>query len=160
MYVYLAGIIQGSVIDKCIAWRKKIVEYYSNWKGSGIPYENLYFLDPCNGEKNISADGMKSNIPTKFILDKDYNAIKKCDLFVANMDKFGVERPPIGTIMEVAFAYDFHKPIIMITTEEVYKKHPFVSNMVSWYFETVDEMLEAKAINQLYKSINFVQYDE
>ena len=32
-----------------------------------------------------------------------------------------------GTIMEVALADDFHKPIIMITNEEVYKKHPFCS---------------------------------
>lgn len=158
MYVYLAGIIQGSVIDECIKWRRTVVDHYNNWKGSGIPYNDLYFIDPCNGEKDISDDGMTSNIPTKVILDKDYSAIKKCDLFIANMNKFGVDRPPIGTIMEVAFAYEFHKPIIMITDETVYYKHPFVSNMVSWYFKSVEQMLEAKAINQFYKAFHSVQY--
>jgi nucleoside 2-deoxyribosyltransferase len=158
MYVYLAGLIQGSVIDQCIGWRKQIVQHYSDWKGTGTPYKDLFFLDPCNGEDNVAPDGLSSNIPSKVILDKDYNAIKKCDLFVANMENFGVSRPLLGTTMEIAFAYGFHKPIIMVTKEEVYRKHPFVSNMVSWYFDSVEEMLERKAINQFYKSQHSAQY--
>jgi nucleoside 2-deoxyribosyltransferase len=158
LIVYLAGLIQGSVIDKCIGWRRQVVEHYSNWKGTGKPYRDLEFLDPCNGESNVSKDGLSSNLPKRVILDKDYNAIKKCDLFVGNMDNFGVDRPLLGTTMEIAFAYSFHKPIILITKEKVYREHPFVSQMVSWYFETVEEMLENKAINQFYKSWNSAQY--
>jgi len=156
--VYLAGLIQGSVIDKCIAWRKKIVDHYTNWKDTGKPYEDLIFLDPCNGESQVSDDGLSSNLPKKVILDKDYNAIKKCDLFIGNMDSFGVERPLIGTTMEIAFAYSFHKPIILITNNRVYQEHPFMSQMVSWYFNDVDEMLNAKAINQFYKAWHNAQY--
>ena len=158
MKVYLAGLIQGSVIDKCIAWRKQIVTHYSNWKGLGKPYIDLDFLDPCNGETGLSDDGLASDVPKKVILDKDYNAIKKSDLFIANMNNFGVERPLIGTIMEIAFAYSFRIPIIMIAREQVYYEHPFVSNMVSWYFNTVEEMLETKAINQFYKAWNSARY--
>jgi len=158
MKVYLAGLIQGSVIDQCIGWRKKVVEHYSNWKNTGKTYGDLEFLDPCNGESDVSKDGLSSNLPKRVILDKDYNAIKKCDLFVGNMDSFGVDRPLLGTTMEIAFAHCFRVPIILITNDRVYKEHPFVSEMVSWYFETVDEMLEEKAINQFYKAWHTALY--
>jgi nucleoside 2-deoxyribosyltransferase len=160
MVCYLAGMIHGSVIKECKFWRRKIVEHYMNWKGTGQPYKDLYFLDPCCGEENVSSDGMTSDLPSKTILDKDYNAVKKCDLLVVNMDTFGIKRAPVGTIIETAFAYEFRKPIIMITDEDVYLRHPFVSNMVSWYFKSVDEMLNAKAINHFYKGWVNPNYEE
>jgi hypothetical protein len=48
--IYLAGLIEGSCIDKCYSWRKKIREHYENWKDSGKKYP-ISFLDPLNGEK-------------------------------------------------------------------------------------------------------------
>jgi hypothetical protein len=155
--VYLAGIIDGNHIDNCNEWRNKIIAKYSNWKNAGN-YGDISFLNPLNGETEIAKDGLSSNVPSKVILIKDYNAIKSSKLFIVNMETFGVQRPPIGTLMEIAFAYEFRIPIIMIAQEEVYKKHPFVSNMVHWYFDSVDEMLEAKAINQLYKAFHSSQY--
>ncbi|MEM4260870.1 MAG: nucleoside 2-deoxyribosyltransferase [Candidatus Woesearchaeota archaeon] len=152
MKVYLAGIIDGTNIDKCKEWRTKIITHYTNWKNTGKNYGDICFLNPLNGEDQISDDGLSSHLPGKAILTKDYNAIKKCDLFIVNMDTFGVARPPIGTIMEIAFAYEFKKPVMMITTEELYKKHPFISNMVDWYFDSVDDMLNQKAINIFYKA--------
>lgn len=151
--VYLAGIIDGLQIDKCHEWRNKIIKTYSDWKNKGN-YGDISFLNPLNGESEISKDGLSSNVPSKVILIKDYNAIKNSKLFIVNMETFGVQRPPIGTIMEIAFAYEFRIPIIMITQDEVYRKHPFVSNMVHWYFNNVDEMIEAKAINHFYKSLH------
>jgi len=156
--IYLAGIIDGEKIKNCKAWRKKITLHYTNWKDSKSNYGNICFLDPVNGEENISKDGLTSHVPSKAILIKDYNAIKNCDLVVVNMNTFGVKRPPIGTIMEIAFAFEFKKPIFMITKEKIYKKHSFVSNMVDWYFDSVDDLLEQKAINTFYKAFNSAQY--
>jgi nucleoside 2-deoxyribosyltransferase len=152
MLIYLAGIIDGKNIEKCKEWRTQIINHYTNWKNTNQNYGDVCFLNPINGENQISEDGLSSHIPSRAILDKDYNAIKKCDLFIVNMNVFGVNRPPIGTIMEIAFAYEFKKPIIMITQDEIYKKHPFVSNMISWYFNSVDDLLNQKAINIFYKA--------
>jgi len=158
MKVYLAGIIDGKNIEKCREWRHKVIKHYTNWKNTGKNYGDLCFLNPLNGEDNVSPDGLTSNVPTKAILDKDYIAIKTCDLFIAYMENFGVERPMLGTIMEIAFAYEFRKPIILISDNELYKKHPFICNMVSWYFDTVDDMLKQKAINIFYKAFNSSLY--
>lgn len=158
MKVYMAGLIEYSVIDKCIQWRKQIVDHYSNWKNSGKVYGDICFIDPTNGESGFSNNGTSTLLPSKVILEKDYMAINKCDLFIANMDSFGVTRPLIGTIMEIAFAYTWHKPIIMITTDALYKNHSFVSNMVSWYFESVEDMLDKKAIQQYFKAWHSAKY--
>ena len=160
MKVYLAGIIPGGKeLEQAKEWRTKVIQHYSNWKGSGSNYGTLSFLNPLNGEiETISEDGMTSCVPPKAILTKDYNAIKKCDLFVVNMNTFGVTRPPLGTILEIGMAWEARKVIMMITQDELYKKHPFVSNMVDWYFDSVEDMLEKKAINILYKSFNSAPY--
>lgn len=157
MKIYLAGIIDGKQIDKCKAWRNEIIQHYTNWKDTGKNYGDVEFWNPINGEDQISEDGLTSHVPSKSILAKDYNAIKRCDLFLVNMNTFGVVRPPIGTIMEIAFAYEFRKPILMISNEDLYKKHPFVSNMVDWYFDDIQDLLNKKAINIYYKAWNSSQ---
>jgi hypothetical protein len=155
MKLYLAGLMEESVLDKCIAWRKKIVDHYSNWKGSGKMYGDLCFLDPCNGE--IKKDGFVP-LPKKAIFDKDYICVRNCDLLIANLNTFGIKRWPIGTIMEVAWAKPFHKPVIMITSDLAVKEHPFPESIVSWYFKSVDDMLEKKAINHFYKAWHSARY--
>jgi nucleoside 2-deoxyribosyltransferase len=159
MKIYLAGLIHGSVINECKLWRRTIVNHYNNWKNSGKMYGNISFLDPCNGEEQVSQDGLSSNLPAKVIFDKDYNSVKNCDLLIANMNNFGVSRPLIGTTMEVAFAYEFHKPVILITDQEVYRKHPFFTSIVSWYFNDINEMLNTKAIQLFFKSWVNVNYN-
>lgn len=153
MKIYLAGIIDGKKIKKCKEWRNKIINHYSDWKGKGN-YGDICFLNPLNGEDNISLDGLSSNLPPQGILIKDYNAIKICDLFIVNMDVFGVKRYPIGTISEITFAYEFRKPIILISKDKVYKEHPFTKSMVSCYFDTVEDLLKSKTINIFYKAFN------
>jgi nucleoside 2-deoxyribosyltransferase len=158
LLVYLAGMIDKKNIDKCREWRHKIIAHYSNWKNSGKNYGTLCFLNPLNGEDKFSKDGLKSNLPPSAIFMKDYNAIKKCDLFIVNMETFNVQRAPIGTISEISLAYEMRKPIFMITTDKTYRRHPFISTMVSWYFTSVDDMLKKKAINIFYKAFNSAPY--
>jgi hypothetical protein len=157
MKIYLAGYIQGSVIDQCVAWRKKLREVYDNWNGKQYP---LTFLDPLNGEDfaEISPDGLKGVMPPHFIVHKDYKCVQDCDIVVVNMDRFGQERPLTGTICELAWAWQQHKPIIMITDEDQYKFHPFLEYFTSWIVPSVDELIKQKIINQCYKSWNSAQY--
>jgi len=157
MRVYLAGYIQGSVIEQCSAWRKKLREVYDNWNGK--PYA-ISWLDPLNGENfaEISPDGLKGAMPPHFIVHKDYKCVNDCDIVVVNMDTFGQDRPLTGTICELAWAWDKHKPIIMISNEDKYVQHPFLSYFTSWVVPSVDELIKQKIINQCYKSLHSAQY--
>jgi hypothetical protein len=157
MKIYLAGYIQGQVINQCTEWRKKLRDTYDNWKGGRYP---LVWIDPLNGEDfaEISPDGLKGVMPPHAIVHKDYKCVVDSDLIVVNMNTFGMDRPLTGTICELAWAWDKHKPIIMITTEDKYIQHPFLSYFASWVVPTVDYLIEKKIINAFYKAWNSAQY--
>jgi hypothetical protein len=157
MKVYLAGYIQGSVIEQCAAWRKKLRDTYDHWKGKKYP---VAWIDPMNGEDfaEISPDGLKGTMPPHFIVQKDLKCVMDCDMIVANMNSFGQDRPLIGTTFELAWAGFLRKPIVMITTDRVWIEHPFPAYFTSWVVPDVETLIEKKIINQCYKSWNSAEY--
>jgi hypothetical protein len=88
MTCYLAGRICGEQIEKCLFWRKQIVDHYKNYKGQGA--YPIAFLDALNSKEADSIDklGLTSSIPPNLIWDKDILSIKTADVIVANMDDF------------------------------------------------------------------------
>jgi nucleoside 2-deoxyribosyltransferase len=69
-------------------------------------------------------------------------------------------RENIGTIMEVAWALYLQKPVILIVPsrrKEIYEKHPF-SKRASVIVESVEQLLNEKWLNILYKSISSATY--
>lgn len=189
MYVYLAGRIAGNCIDKCLEWRQKIIEFYSNYKGKGV--YPISFLDALNSKEADSIDklGLTSSIPPNLIYDKDILSVKRADVVVANMDDLfeatnihcldddntaytdGFDyrqayfqlskavldrRPNWGTDFEVSIAMYLGKPTILIAGNERQKKmlelHPFMRR-ASVIVGSVEELLDGKYLNLLYKSI-------
>jgi len=157
MKVYLAGYINSSVMEQCVGWRKKIRQHYESWPGGKYPVD---FLDPINGEDFtcIKNEGLYGVMPPHAIVHKDYTAIEKSDLIVANMNTFGQTRSPAGTICELAWAWQMHKAIVLITDENSYINHPFINYFASWIVSSVEDLLEKKIINQFYKAWNPAQY--
>ena len=88
MYIYLAGRIAGNCIDKCLAWRRQIIDHYANYKGKGV--YPIAFLDALNSKESDSVDplGLTSAIPPNLIYDKDMMSVKKADVVVAYMDDY------------------------------------------------------------------------
>jgi hypothetical protein len=158
--IYLSGYIGGpKVIDKCVAWRRQIVDFYNNYKGKKYP---LLWMDPLNGKDFSSLDenGLKSNIPSHAIIHRDFQCIVRSDLVIVNMDTFGESRPLIGTIAEIAWAWDRRIPIVMITDEAIYKEHPFTAYFASHVVSSVEELLEKKIVNFYFKGWNDAWYGE
>ncbi len=157
MRVYLAGYICGTKLKECIEWRKRIRDYYESYKGVRYPID---WLDPLNSGEldNIDDKGLKSNLPRNAIVQKDLLSIENADILIANLDTFGEERPPIGTICEIAIAWYMRKPIILITNQENYIEHPFLSYFASMVVKDVDELLSQKYVNLFYKSIVSARY--
>lgn len=213
MTCYLAGRICGEHIDKCLEWRKKLVNYYKNYKEKKVPifglngtldgYKTEYvaypisFLCPLNsGEANsVDKKGLTSHLPPNLIYAKDILSVERADVIVANMEDFFEEdikdillideyncfekgfdykkafyrlhnkvlnrRENIGTIMEVAWALYLQKPVILIVPErrrEIFEKHPF-TRRASAIVSSVEELIEKKWLNSLYKSIAGAIYE-
>jgi len=158
MKIYLAGYINDKVLDKCIRWRKKIRDYYDNWKGK--EKYPIIWLDPCNGETlgSIELEGMKCKIPGKALVHRDFNDVKTADLLIVNTDTFGENRPLVGTIYELAWAWYLKKPVIMINRDPLWANHPFSLDTVSIYVSTVEELLEKKHINYFFKGTVSANY--
>ena len=90
--------------------------------------------------------------PPNFDYVKAYNILKKTILN---------RRPNYGTTMELAWALWLEKPTILIAgtkeRKEILEKHPFTKR-ASVIVENVDELLEKKWLNILYKSISSAIY--
>ena len=194
LYVYLAGRIEGNCIDKCLAWRHKIIKYYKNYKGRGA--YPIAFLDALNSKEadSLDAKGLTSSIPPNLIYQKDLMSVKRADVLVCHMEDFMGEglayelgisktlednpeqqrdlpykemffklqnaiknrRPNYGTDSEMAWGLLLDKPTILIAgtkeRKEILELHPF-TNKSSVIVESVEELLEGKYLNLLYKSI-------
>lgn len=94
---------------------------------------------------------------------KEYDEMKNFDYkdaFFKLQDKINNRRPNLGTIEEVAIARQMGKPIILIVPPNqlhIYQNHPF-QKRASVIVSSVDELLEKKWLNILYKSISGALY--
>lgn len=63
-----------------------------------------------------------------------------------------------NTIMEVAWAWEHHKPVIVISNEEVWKKHPMFGTATCVRVDTYQELLDKKILQFFYKGWNHAIY--
>jgi hypothetical protein len=154
MVVYLAGQISGKYIQECAGWRIKIREHYmrKDWP--------IIFVDPLNGKEfaEITEGGLKSDVPAEAIFDRDKMSVQNADIVVVNLEAYDNSREPFGSHCELAWAGLLGKPIILITKEQKYIQHPFVTRMVSWIVPDVETLLEKRILNYFFKGLNNADY--
>ncbi len=128
--VYLAGYIANGknekgeeILDLCQEWR--------NWFKAACP--ECRFIDPMDGEAmaSLKQHGLISDLPARAILDKDYQSVSACNAVICNTNTFGGSRPLTGTMIELGWAHVLHKPILILSDESMYTKHPFINGMSS-----------------------------
>lgn len=153
--VYLAGFISFNKLEECINWRKKIALYYlaKAWE--------ICWLDPMNGHAfgTITPEGFKSDIPGKAFVSRDIKCVEESDLIIANLNTFGEPRAPTGTLSEIAISGYLNKPLIVITNDINYYEHPWIKEFASIIVSSVDELLEKKYIDYMYKGTVLARYD-
>ena len=67
----------------------------------------------------------------------------------------------VGTLFELGYAKAKEKPYIIIADEtkiELAKNHPFLNKAIGIY-KNVDELIESKILNFLFKRINPANYE-
>lgn len=114
--VYLAGPITGASWNQSEDWRDQIKE-----EADIRPefFENVKFYSPLRGKDYLrneleigdSYSQFKFSTPHAIMI-RDHHDVQTCDVVIANLT--GATRVSIGTVMEIAWAYAYRKPVICI----------------------------------------------
>lgn len=141
--VYLAGPISGCSFNGCNDWRE---DWIAEFDDGG----NIECLSPMRGKKQYLKDlqaipdhlSMPLCTP-QAIMSRDYFDANRADVIVFNM--LGVKTRSIGTIMEAAWGYTRHTPMVWIIEADGSNPHEHAMLNQCMSFRTQDEE-EAKHI--------------
>jgi len=131
--IYLVGQISDNI--ETYNWRKNVIQELKD-------YENVRIINPCNSEFNRTIEGDKDlfakwqRVATaNLLVPKDRNHVKESDCILANLNLYSPDKPLIGSLYELAWAYDqSHTMVIGIANEELGNSyilnHPFIRQSI------------------------------
>ena len=139
--VYLAGPITGVTYDGCTEWRDYVknklpdhIETLSPMRGkqrlaekaSGKPILDCYEEDKLTSSKGINC--------------RDYFDCKRADVIFVNF--LGATRISVGTVMEIAWARAFEKPVICVMEKDNIHQHSMLNFACGFIVESIDEGID------------------
>lgn len=137
--VYLAGPITGCSYGGCTDWR----EYVMNKLPQGLvglsPMRSKQYLT----QETTVADQYDEKVLSsqRGIFARDMWDCRRCDAILINL--LDAERVSIGTVMEVAWARAFDKPVVLVMENEGnIHEHSMLREACPFRVETVDEGIE------------------
>lgn len=137
--VYLAGLISTEA-QESIEWRKRV---------AGVLAATFSIRTPMAGKPHLDAEsddgGLNDKRCTgKDIVHRDYRDVVESDVIFVYLEQFGSDRPLIGTLCELAWAWMHRKPVVAIAHKDNYvmRNHPFISEFVCHYVETEEEAID------------------
>ena len=147
--VYLAGGIAGLAGIEAGNWR--------HYAASRLLDFGIEALNPMRAKGRLET---QSRISTDFhdyahlgefftsrgIMTRDFNDVRRCDALLVNL--LGAEKPSLGTIMELAWAYAFQKPAVVAIEENgnPHDGHPMIHEAIPFRVATLDEAITSVAI--------------
>lgn len=128
--IYLAGRMNGLSETEAMAWRKDFINSMSY-----VDSEAEIFCPPLFFSYNVSKV-LSEEESVKYELEcfkYETNKVKQSSVVVVSLD--GIEKS-LGTVQELAIAYDNHIPIIGIAKNEevINNLHPWIKNELFRYF--------------------------
>lgn len=142
--IYLAGTIAGKTFDDANEWRKHVESFIKN---NSI---NVDTINPLRGKQHIQK---KNELITKFeyakypvssqkgIVRRDFNDVTNSDCLLVNL--LTSESASIGTLMEIAWAYQLRIPVVLLMEKEGNPNdHLFVRECVTYQTESMGEALD------------------
>ena len=145
--VYLAGPIDGMSFAEGNGWRERAIKKLG---GFGIKA-----LSPQRGKNYVAADPEVAEVmdfakqemvlsvhpmsTSSMIFTRDKFDALNCDVLLVNFQ--GAQRRSIGTAMEIAWAYQQGKPIIVIVDEsdQLHSVHPMLRQTFSHVTTSLEE---------------------
>jgi len=80
------------------------------------------------------------------IMSRDSTDVRRCDALLVNL--LGLEKPSLGTIMELGWAYILNKPVVVAIEAmgNPHDNHPMIHEAMPFRVATLDEAIDAVAI--------------
>ena len=139
--VYLVGVISEDSATH--QWRKEAAKKLG---------ENFIVDDPTSSKfdketlKEAAGDADKIHDlvdvhQSEILLPKSFQSVQKADIILANLSIEAKDRPMVGSIMEIAWAYSTHKTVIAIKGTSYYSRHPMIKGSVHAWAESLDEAI-------------------
>ena len=141
--IYLAGAITGESYGDATDWR----EYVRTRLSPGIVglsplrakayLENETVIGDCYDSQNGVATPLSTS---RGIMTRDFFDCQNCDIMLANL--LGTEKVSIGTVMEIAWAHAFNKPLILVLEDNNnIHEHAMIREATGFRVSTVDEAI-------------------
>lgn len=145
MKVYLAGPITGLTLDQADDWRISAEEK--------LRARGMTPLSPLRAEKFLKDYGVLETsylgatpmVTDRGIMTRDHWDVSRCDAVLFNL--LGASRVSIGTMFELAWAYAYRKPVVVIMEpEDNPHEHSMVREATDYRVESLDVAIEQLAI--------------
>jgi nucleoside 2-deoxyribosyltransferase len=120
---YLAGPISGLNYDSAQGWRTQASEQLAPEIICYSPLRAKSWLRQHGVIEGAYPDHPLSN--ARAILTRDHFDCMRADLIFCNL--LDVDRVSIGTVMEIAFAYAYRKPLVMCIRPGSVHDHPMIT---------------------------------
>lgn len=141
--VYLAGPISGLTYDEGQDWRAEAVE---SLKEYGIqaysPLRRKEYLRKI-GEIPMVVNSTKPLSTHKGIVTRDHFDVATADALLVNL--LGAKIVSIGTMFELAWAWQMKKPVVVCMEAENIHSHAFVLETSGFIVPTLDEGVDTVA---------------
>lgn len=145
--VYLAGPITGLTFDGCTDWREYAIKSLADAGIKGLsPMRAKEYLRDAGvlpALKNAKEDyeyakyGVMST--SRGIMTRDFFDATRCDVTLVNFQ--GAKIVSMGTVMEVAWAYQKRTPVVAVMEEGNIHEHGMINEAIGFRLETLDEAL-------------------
>ena len=140
--VYLAGAITGLKWGECNDWR----DYVAKKVNAGIktlsPLRGKQYLEKRSDEEGRVLDSYPEYALScsRGINTRDHWDVMRCDVVFVNL--IGCERVSIGTVMEIAWAFAYKKPVVLVMELGGIHTHSMLLECTGFRAFTLDEGIE------------------
>ena len=142
--IYLAGAISGLTYDDAEAWRHGVASALS---------PDIECFSPLRNKQYLRSEGvLEQSYPhSAFSSDRGINTRDHWDCMTSDLifvNLLGASRVSIGTVMEIAWAYAYRKPcvVVMEPSGNVHE-HPMIREAIGFRVQTLEEgIVAARAI--------------
>lgn len=148
--IYLAGNISND--PETYKWRERATELLKDRYTVFNPAANAFNQKLLQRhEKNgdgatFIKDAVRQS--QRILIVKDFNLIQSADIILVNLTLVTPDKPPIGTVFELAWSWLLKKPVVGIippdvdklsAVERLYATHPFIVSALSAVSYSVED---------------------
>jgi len=137
--VYLVGALTEDPATHL--WRDMAADLLSSYFEINNPGNSLFDKRILEKSGGVSEKFYKfvRREASDILLPKSFMSVLHSDIILANLELEPLDRPLIGSIMEIAWAFDHNKTIVAIKGDNFYCKHPMIVKAVCAWAKDVKE---------------------